>query len=189
MKPQTSSCLTLGLIVSSSFVLAENWPQWRGPLANGVAPNANPPTTWSESSNVKWKVALPGKGTSTPIIWGDKVFVTSAIPTGKKATPAPTAATPAPPATPAPAATAPPAAPAQAAPAPPEGLLRLEEPLHPRRQRRRVHPAHLPGVRPAEGASAVVPEAALRAAEAPAAEGSVAAEGAANLRPRSSNSC
>ena len=94
MKPQPSSCLTLGLIVSSSFVLAENWPQWRGPLANGVAPEANPPTTWSESSNVKWKVALPGKGTSTPIIWGDKVFVTSAIPTGKKPAAAATAATP-----------------------------------------------------------------------------------------------
>ena len=39
-----------------------NWPQWRGPLANGVAPQGNPPTTWSETENVKWKVKLPGDG-------------------------------------------------------------------------------------------------------------------------------
>lgn len=50
------------------------WPQWRGPLGNGVAPNAEPPVKWSESENVKWKVAVPGSGTSTPIVWGDKVF-------------------------------------------------------------------------------------------------------------------
>jgi len=61
-----------------------NWPQWRGPLANGVAPAANPPTSWSETSNVKWKVKLPGSGTSSPIIWGDQLFVQTAVPTGKK---------------------------------------------------------------------------------------------------------
>ena len=61
------------------------WPQWRGPLANGVSPTAEPPLTWSESSNVLWKVRLPGRGTSTPIVWGDLVFIHSAIPTGKKA--------------------------------------------------------------------------------------------------------
>jgi len=39
-----------------------NWPQWRGPLGVGVAPGANPPIEWSESKNVRWKIALPGKG-------------------------------------------------------------------------------------------------------------------------------
>lgn len=62
----------------------QNWPQWRGPLANGVAPDAAPPLTWSENSNVKWKVKIPGNGSATPIIWGDRVFVQTAVPTGKK---------------------------------------------------------------------------------------------------------
>ena len=61
-----------------------NWPQWRGPFQNGVAPSADPPTTWSESENIKWKIALPGSGNATPIIWDDKIFIQMAIPTGKK---------------------------------------------------------------------------------------------------------
>ena len=60
------------------------WPQWRGPLATGVAPLADPPLHWSETNNVKWKTPIPGEGNSTPIIWGNRVFVLSAIPTGKK---------------------------------------------------------------------------------------------------------
>jgi outer membrane protein assembly factor BamB len=63
----------------------EQWPQWRGPLALGVAPKANPPIEWSETKNVKWKVAIPGAGTATPIVWGDRIFIQTAIPTGKKA--------------------------------------------------------------------------------------------------------
>jgi outer membrane protein assembly factor BamB len=62
----------------------ENWPQWRGPLQNGVAPVANPPTNWSETNNVKWKVKIPGSGQATPIIWDNRVFIQTAIPTGKK---------------------------------------------------------------------------------------------------------
>jgi outer membrane protein assembly factor BamB len=60
------------------------WPQWRGPLATGAAPLADPPLEWSETKNVKWKVKLPGLGDSTPIVWGDRVFILSAVPTGKK---------------------------------------------------------------------------------------------------------
>ncbi len=63
----------------------ENWPQWRGPLQSGVAPMANPPVTWSETNNVKWKVRIPGSGQATPIIWDDRVFIQTAIPTGKQA--------------------------------------------------------------------------------------------------------
>ncbi len=60
-----------------------NWPQWRGPLANGVAPQANPPLQWSETNNLRWKIPLPGKGHSSPIVFGDRVFVTAAVPIGE----------------------------------------------------------------------------------------------------------
>jgi len=63
---------------------AENWPTWRGPAANGVAPGGNPPTVFSESKNVQWKTKLPGSGSSTPVIWGDQVFIMTAEKTGKK---------------------------------------------------------------------------------------------------------
>lgn len=59
------------------------WPQWRGPLATGVAPNADPPTEWSEKKNVDWKVEIPGKGSASPIIWGDTLYVLTAVPTGE----------------------------------------------------------------------------------------------------------
>src|SRR5690349_2155167 len=66
-----------------------NWPQWRGPTATGAAPaSANPPTEWSETKNVRWKVAIPGEGAATPVVWGDQVFVQTAIPTGKESAPA-----------------------------------------------------------------------------------------------------
>jgi len=55
-----------------------NWPAWRGPLVNGVAPHADPPVKWSTSENIKWKLDLPGQSNATPIIWGDKVFVVTA---------------------------------------------------------------------------------------------------------------
>jgi outer membrane protein assembly factor BamB len=56
------------------------WPAWRGPLGTGEAPAAKPPIEWSESKNVKWKVSLPGLGKSSPIVWGDTLYVTSAVP-------------------------------------------------------------------------------------------------------------
>ncbi len=60
------------------------WPQWRGPLATGAAPLADPPLTWSETNNVKWKTPIPGEGNSTPIIWDNRIFILSAIATGRK---------------------------------------------------------------------------------------------------------
>ena len=60
-----------------------HWPQWRGPLGTGVAPHARPPVEWSESKNIRWRIALPGKGHSTPIVWGDRVFITTAVPYGE----------------------------------------------------------------------------------------------------------
>ncbi len=57
----------------------KNWHHWRGPFANGTAVNANPPTTWSEDENIRWKVPIPGLGHATPIIWEDKIFIQTAI--------------------------------------------------------------------------------------------------------------
>jgi outer membrane protein assembly factor BamB len=62
-----------------------NWPTWRGPLFSGEVVKGNPPTVWSETQNVKWKIPIPGRGLSTPVIWGDQMFITSAVPTDKKA--------------------------------------------------------------------------------------------------------
>ena len=58
------------------------WSQWRGPLANGEAPLANPPVQWSEEKNVRWKIPLPGRGHSSPIVFGDAVYVLAAAPSG-----------------------------------------------------------------------------------------------------------
>ena len=55
------------------------WPQWRGPLGNGVAPLSDAPLHFSATENVKWKFEDPGRGFSTPIIWGDKIFMTTAL--------------------------------------------------------------------------------------------------------------
>ncbi len=63
------------------------WPQWRGPMGTGAADSAQPPITWSETKNVRWKVALPGRGHSTPVVWGNRVFVTTAEPFGDKFSP------------------------------------------------------------------------------------------------------
>ena len=58
------------------------WGQWRGPQASGVAPLGDPPTEWSETTNVAWKVDVPGRGSASPIVWGDKVFLLTAVPVG-----------------------------------------------------------------------------------------------------------
>ncbi len=60
------------------------WPQWRGPLASGVAPEGDPPVEWAADKNIKWKVEIPGKGSATPIVWGDRIFVLTAVPTDKR---------------------------------------------------------------------------------------------------------
>ena len=65
----------------------DNWHHWRGPNADGSAPKADPPTKWDANTNVKWKAPLPGRGSSTPIIWGDRVFVITAVATDREATP------------------------------------------------------------------------------------------------------
>lgn len=60
------------------------WPSWRGPSGTGCATKASPPTEWSEQKNIKWKVPVPGLGISSPIIWGDRIYLTTAIETDRK---------------------------------------------------------------------------------------------------------
>ena len=69
-----------------------NWPGWRGPLRTGTSPTAQPPTDWNENKNVRWKTRLPGAGHSSPVVWGDQVFVTAAIAYGPKLPPVPVTA-------------------------------------------------------------------------------------------------
>lgn len=63
------------------------WPEWRGPLGTGEAPQATPPRTWSATSNVAWKVAVPGVGKSSPVVWNDLVILTTAVPKDDSADP------------------------------------------------------------------------------------------------------
>src|SRR6478736_9762410 len=60
-------------------VQAEDWPQWRGPRGDGTSTDAAPPTTWSTGENVKWKVAIPGKGHGSASVAGGRVFLNTCV--------------------------------------------------------------------------------------------------------------
>jgi outer membrane protein assembly factor BamB len=79
------SCAALVGVAADSR--ESGWPAWRGPLATGASPDAVPPLHWDESTNVLWKTAIPGRGVSTPIVWKDRVFLTTAVETDKAADP------------------------------------------------------------------------------------------------------
>lgn len=91
INPVTSIALVVQAAVTFGSAKAgersQNWPQWRGPLGTGVSPAGQPPAEWSENKNIRWKTAIPGRGHSTPIVWGNRVFVTAAIPYGEKLAP------------------------------------------------------------------------------------------------------
>ncbi|HET6410294.1 MAG TPA: PQQ-binding-like beta-propeller repeat protein, partial [Chthoniobacteraceae bacterium] len=63
--------------------IAGEWPGWRGANGTGISSEKNLPLTWTATENVKWRTELPERGNSSPIVWGDKVFVTQAL-TGSK---------------------------------------------------------------------------------------------------------
>ena len=63
----------------AGLIRAENWPGWRGPSGDGVSAGKGIPTNWSSTENIAWKIAIPGEGHSSPIVWGDKVFLTSSL--------------------------------------------------------------------------------------------------------------
>src|SRR6059058_4898777 len=66
-------------VLFATSALAGNWPGWRGPHGDGVCDEKNLPLHWSTNENVRWRVPLPERGNSTPVIWGNRVFVTQAI--------------------------------------------------------------------------------------------------------------
>ena len=63
----------------AGLIRAENWPGWRGPSGDGISAGKSIPTKWSSTENIAWKIAVPGEGHSSPIVWGDKVFLTSSL--------------------------------------------------------------------------------------------------------------
>lgn len=71
--------LFLPLFLATATGFAANWPTWRGPQADGVTSETNLPLKWSATEGVKWKIDLPEPGNSTPIIWGDRIFLTQAV--------------------------------------------------------------------------------------------------------------
>ena len=82
--------LLLKLVSATTLVVAQiptevatNWGHWRGPEITGVSRTAKPPLEWSEQKNIQWKVAVEGQGNATPIIWADKVFLLTAVNTGR----------------------------------------------------------------------------------------------------------
>ena len=68
--------LTMPGSAQSATDASSFWPQWRGPHATGVSTTATPPVEWSETKNVRWKVTIPGRGSASPVIWGDRVYLT-----------------------------------------------------------------------------------------------------------------
>ncbi len=69
------SCFTPLLLVDAAC--GENWPQWRGPRLDGTSLETNLPTQWSRERGVRWRLELPGRAASTPVVWGDRIFLTS----------------------------------------------------------------------------------------------------------------
>ena len=85
-------CIILFFSIGLSPVYAQikvsdysyNWPEWRGYHQTGASVTSNPPVEFSETSNIKWKIEIPGKGHATPIVWGNQIIVQTAVPTEKK---------------------------------------------------------------------------------------------------------
>src|SRR5262245_19692162 len=75
--------INLAVVLGSTGTPADAekyWAQWRGPLATGVSQHADPPVEWSETKNVRWKVEIPGRGSASPVVWEDKIFLLTAVP-------------------------------------------------------------------------------------------------------------
>lgn len=84
-RPSLLFAVTLSLLAVSlaGGMAAENWPEFRGPHGNGAA-EGDPPTEWSETQNILWKTPIDGLGWSSPVVWGDRIWLTTADPDGKR---------------------------------------------------------------------------------------------------------
>ncbi len=76
-RPSSLFSFVVVLLAACPARAAEEWPQFRGPAAQGIADNSYLPDTWSATENVAWKHDIPGRGWSSPIVWGNRVFVTT----------------------------------------------------------------------------------------------------------------
>jgi outer membrane protein assembly factor BamB len=83
--------LVFGILVASPAAQEKYWPYWRGPAADGMAVG-DAPVQWTDTQNVAWKTEIPGLGHSSPVVWGDRIFLTTAIKTGAAPAVAPAAA-------------------------------------------------------------------------------------------------
>lgn len=79
-------CLLLAVPLAAEPVVDGDWPRWRGPYDNGVARTAAP-TKFGATEGILWKVEIPGRGHSSPVVWKDRIFITTAVETGKPAEP------------------------------------------------------------------------------------------------------
>src|SRR5688572_4556451 len=79
----------LSLIALTTVQAIDQWPQFRGLTAGAIPDDPNLPETWSETENVVWKTKIPGLGWSSPVVWDDHIFITSAISAGKEQAPVP----------------------------------------------------------------------------------------------------
>ena len=75
------------VLLNSSLGAQDHWPQFRGAESRGIASNPNLPIRWSASENVEWKTDLPGRGWSSPIVWGNRVFLTTVVNKGRSEVP------------------------------------------------------------------------------------------------------
>src|SRR5262245_20940642 len=83
-RPMRPFVLALMLALPLAHLRAENWPHWRGPASTGVSSETSLPERWSDTENIGWKTSVRGLGISSPIVWGDQVFVTSQIGRGAR---------------------------------------------------------------------------------------------------------
>ena len=70
------------LAVQDACSAESGWPQFRGPRGDSVVPEANPPVQWSETNNISWKISIPGRGRSSPVVLGERIWMTTAIEQG-----------------------------------------------------------------------------------------------------------
>jgi len=82
---QSSISASIPVLLIAAFVSAaeapDGWPRWRGPNDNGMA-RGDAPLQWSDREHIAWKAEVPGRGNSSPVVWGDRIFLTTAVPTG-----------------------------------------------------------------------------------------------------------
>ena len=83
MRSSAVLAVILGIGMLARPATAQDWPSWRGPDENGMA-TGDAPVTWGDSEGVTWRTAIPGRGHSAPVVWGNRIFVTTAVPIGSR---------------------------------------------------------------------------------------------------------